>query len=188
YPGLWAGAGLNSAGVALCWTSAPGLGIPGPAVGIPAYLLIAHMLYQSSLEEAIEAARQAPQAGWFTFVLADGDGHLANVEGSPRKLAVERTSGSLARVYYGTREMTGTPPDQPVPRHPQCQRMVDLVKQSEGKIDRRGVEAFYADHESTICKHFNTLDVMIFDTTARKVHITRGPGCLARWQEFGFPA
>src|SRR5688572_4231140 len=39
YPGLWAGAGLNAAGVALCWTSA-GSG-RGPRVGIPSYLLIA---------------------------------------------------------------------------------------------------------------------------------------------------
>src|SRR5688572_15504199 len=30
YPGLWIGAGLNSAGLALCWTSGQGMGITGP--------------------------------------------------------------------------------------------------------------------------------------------------------------
>jgi len=75
YPGLWTGAGMNSAGIALCWTSASlGENIDGrgPRVGIPTYVLITQMLYQKTL-------------------------------------AVECSRGHLARVYYGTREMTGTP-------------------------------------------------------------------------------
>src|SRR5688572_31563133 len=50
YPGLWVGAGLNSAGLALCWTSA-NLGDKslGARVGIPSYVLLAHLLYQDSL-------------------------------------------------------------------------------------------------------------------------------------------
>lgn len=31
YPGLWISAGLNSSGIALCWTSAA-LDVPGPRV------------------------------------------------------------------------------------------------------------------------------------------------------------
>jgi isopenicillin-N N-acyltransferase like protein len=49
YPGLWVGAGLNSEGIALCWTSAQGKDIAGPRVGIPSYVLIAQMLYQETL-------------------------------------------------------------------------------------------------------------------------------------------
>ena len=40
------------------------------------------------------------------------------------------------------------------------------------------------DRCTTIWKHFGTLDVMVFNTTRREAHITRGPGCLGRWQQF----
>jgi isopenicillin-N N-acyltransferase-like protein len=186
YPGLWAGAGLNSAGIALCWTSAQGLEIPGPRVGIPSYVLIAQMLYQESLSAAIEEARRAKNAGWFTFVLADGEGQLANVEGSPEELAVELNRGHLARVYYGSRQMTRTPEPKTIERHPQCRRMLDLLEGSRGRLDRARLQGFFGDHESTICKHYGTLDSMLFDTTARQAHVSRGPGCSGRWQTFSF--
>ena len=127
YPGLWVGAGLNSAGIALCWTSAQGQGIPGPRVGIPSYVLIAQMLYQDTLDGAVSEARRAENAGWFTFVLADGEGRLVNVEGSPKELAVEPGRGHMARVYYGSRQMTRTAEGDAVQYHPQCRRMYDLL-------------------------------------------------------------
>jgi isopenicillin-N N-acyltransferase-like protein len=184
YPGLWIGAGLNAAGIALCWTSAGTFPASRRSPGVPTYALIAHLLYQPTLEAVVEEARRADRAGWFTFVMADRGGRLLNVEGSPEKVAVEHGRGSLVRVYYGTHEMTGTPPGQRVPRHPQCQRMVDLVEAAGGRIDRTVLQGFYGDHESTICKHFGTLDVMVFDATAGEAHVSRGPGCLGRWQRF----
>lgn len=186
YPGLWVAAGLNSAGIALCWTSIGGIKTPTLKVGVPTYVLIAHLLYQPTLEMVTEEARRAGQAGWFTLVMADGKGQLLNLEGSPERIVVERDVGSLARVYYGSREMTRTPPGQPVLRHPQCQRMMDLVGQSRGRIDRPVLQGFFADHQSTICKHFGTLDVMVYNTTLREAYVTRGPGCLGRWQRFTF--
>lgn len=186
YPGLWIGAGLNSAGIALCWTSAGMFPATSRSSGVPTYALIAHLLYQPTLDRVIEEARRATRAGWFTFVMADGNGRLLSVEGSPEKLAVEDARGSLVRVYYGTREMTGTLADEPVLRHPQCQRMVDLVAASTGRIDRPVLQRFYGDHESTICKHFGTLDVLVFDLTSREAYVTRGPGCLGQWQPFSF--
>ena len=63
--------GLNSAGLALCWTWGDGMGIKSPRVGIPAYVLIAQMLYQDSLDAALEEVQRATHAGWFAFVLAD---------------------------------------------------------------------------------------------------------------------
>src|SRR5687767_10765427 len=85
FPGLWTGAGLNSAGLALCWTSADlGNKALGARVGIPAYVLLTHLLYQPDLASAIKEAQRDKHAGWFTFVLADGEGNLVNIEGSPK--------------------------------------------------------------------------------------------------------
>jgi len=186
YPGLWAGAGLNSAGIALCWTSGSKMGISGPRVGIPSYAFIAHLLYQETLAAAIEEARRAKHAGWFTFVLSDGQGNLANIEGTPERLAVETARGHMARVYYGSREMTGTAKDRPVSFHPQCRRMLDLLEGSKGKLDRERLQGFFGDHQSTICKHGGTLDSMLFNCTKREATVSRGPGCSGRWKTFTF--
>jgi isopenicillin-N N-acyltransferase-like protein len=190
YPGLWAGAGLNSAGISLCWTSGQSLGIQSPRVGIPSYLLIAQMLYQDSLKGAVEEARRAAKfgghAGWFTFLLADGKGELVNVEGTPEKLVIEPSRGHMARVYCACREMTGTPEGKPVAYHPQCQRMLDLLGSGKGKLDLPTLQGFFGDHKSTICKHGGTLDSMLFDCTKKEAYVSRGPGCSGRWRKFTF--
>lgn len=123
FPGLWAGAGVNSEGIALCWTSAgfergpkPLKDPSPPRVGIPSYALIAHLLYQPTLDDVEREARRDLHAGWFTFVLADPRGNLLNLEGSPRGIVVERGRGHLARVDFGARESLSVDATAPVPR------------------------------------------------------------------------
>jgi hypothetical protein len=188
YPGLWAGAGLNSAGIALCWTSAA-LGQKfdgdGPRVGIPTYLLIAHLLYQDTLDAAIAEARRGQQAGWFTFVLADGKGRLANIEGSPKQVAVEMHRGHLARVYYGTQQMTKAPPGQPIPMHPRCRRTYELFLAKQGKLNRKELQRII---ETPGISEPATIDQMIFNATTREAHLSRGPRGSGRWKRFAFDA
>ena len=88
YPGLWTGAGMNSAGLSLCWHSGGGDG-KEPRVGIPAYVLIAQMLYQETLKAALEEARRATHAGWFVYLLGDAEGRHATVKGTPKKLEIK---------------------------------------------------------------------------------------------------
>ncbi len=187
YPGLWVGAGVNSAGIALCWTSAQGKGIPGPRVGIPSYVLLTQLLYQETLKDALEEAKRAPQAGWFTFVLADGKGHLANVEGSPRELAIERHKGSLARVLYGSRQLTETVEGEKIKYHPRCQNMFDLLAEAKGKLDGKKLQHFFSDPKCGICDRKGTIDMMVFDTTACTALVSRGSGYgAANWKTFAF--
>jgi hypothetical protein len=184
YPGLWTGAGMNSNGVALTWTSAGGKEIPGPRVGIPSYLLIAHLLYQPSLEAALEEARRATHAGWFTFVLADGEGRLANVEGSPHELAIEHHRGHLARAYYGSRQMTRTPEGEPVRYGDRCATMYDLLRAHDGRITSDGLKADFCRQGAGIYNDRMTIDVFLFNTTRRTLEITRGLEHTGRWQRF----
>jgi hypothetical protein len=93
YPGLWTGAGLNSEGLALCWHTGSGDG-KEPRVGIPAYVLIAQILYQDSLKGAVEEIRRATHAGWFVFLIGDGKGNHVTVRGTPKNLEV--VSGAKA--------------------------------------------------------------------------------------------
>ena len=186
YPGLWVGAGLNSAGIALCWTSASlGENIDGggPRVGIPAYVLIAQLLYQDTIDKVVAEAQRARQAGWFTFVVGDAHGELASIEASPGRLAVERTRGRLARVFYGTREMTNTPPGQSVAFHPKCQQAYNLLDAGRGKLDRIEVAKILATPPIT---NDMTIDQMIFNTSLRQAFFDRGPRGTGHWQEFAF--
>lgn len=187
YPGLWVGAGLNSAGIGFCWTSANDREkIAGPRVGIPSYVLLTQLLYQETLAAVVEEARRAPQAGWFTFVLADARGGIVNIEGSPKDLAIEHFKGHLGRHNYGTSKMTGTPEGEPARALPQGRHMDTLLAKAAGKIDRPTLQAALADHDFPVCNHGMGVDAMLFDLTAREAHVTRGPACSNRWKTFTF--
>jgi hypothetical protein len=188
FPGLWVGAGMNSAGLALCWTSADlGNQALGARVGIPAYVLLAHLLYQESLDDAAEEATRAQNAGWFTFVMGDSNGTLMNVEGSPRGVVVERYRGRLVRVGFGSRKMTGTPTDAEVQHHGRCQKMYDLLAFAAGKNDRVTLQDYFADTKHGICAGRSTIDMMVFDTTNREAYLSRGPSYGTDWKRFAFP-
>jgi isopenicillin-N N-acyltransferase-like protein len=197
YPGLWVGAGLNSAGIAFCWTWGEKLGIKAPRVGIPSYVLIAQMLYQDTLKAALEEARRARHAGWFCFVLADGKGQLANVDGTPEKLVIDTPKGNTARASYACKEILGD-----VKMLGQCSRMVDLLAEKKGKLDRVQLQSLFGDHkemtkangewDGLICKHPGfkkggfTVDSMLFNCTTKEALVSRGPGCSGRWKSFSF--
>lgn len=187
FPGMPMGAGMNSEGIALCWTSA-GLGTKGqtPRVGIPSYTLIAHLLAQKDLDSVIREARKNKHAGWFTFVLADGNGRLVNIEGSPERVVVESADGQLARVLYGSREMAGVKPGEPVKLHARCQRMYDLLRESQGKNDLSRLQDYLADPKHKINVGKDTIDMMLFDTTARTAYLSRGTSYHLSWREFTF--
>lgn len=187
FPGLWVGAGLNSAGLALCWTSAD-LGKPKqmPRIGLPAYVILAHLMYQSSLDAVIDAAKRNRHAGWFTFVMADGTGRLLNVEGSPAGIACEETTERLVRVGFGTRQMSGTPADQAVKRHARCLSMDVLLDKTRGDTDLDAMQQNFSDPARGICVGKGTIDMMVFDTTTRTAHLSRGPHYGVAWREYQF--
>ncbi len=189
YPGMWIGAGLNSAGLALCWTSAnlATSGKEGPQIGIPSYAYLTHLLYQDSLDAVVDAVNRLTPAGFFTFVLGDGDGNLLNVEATAgQRPTIERHRGNLVRVDYGSHERTGTPAGEKVKRHERCDIMDGLLTKEEGRLDRELLGRLFGTHEGGVCNHSHTLDGMVFDTTQRTAWVTRGPACSARWQEFRF--
>ncbi len=189
FPGMPMGAGMNAEGIALCWTSAD-LGTKGksPRVGIPSYMLIAHLLAQKDLDSVIREARKNKHAGWFTFVVADGNGRLVNIEGSPERVVVEQADDRLARVLYGSREMTGVKPQDPVVFEGRCQTMYDLLRESQGKNDLSRLQDYLADPKYKINMGKGTIDMMVFDTTARTAYLSRGSSYNVSWRAFVFGA
>lgn len=192
YPGMPMGAGVNSEGIALCWTSAA-LAISGkasPRIGVPSYALITHLLAQKDIESVIREAQRDKHAGWFTFVMADGNGNLVNIEGSPQGIEIERSSSHIGRVDYGIPKMIVARPGEPRKMHARCEQMNKLLDQTAGKNDRKMLERYFTEREHGILGWKSatnkSIDVMIFDTTGRKAYLSRGPEYGLEWREFAF--
>jgi hypothetical protein len=188
FPGLWVGAGLNSAGLALCWTSAE-LGKPKqvPRIGLPSYVFLAHLLYQPNLDEVQLVAKRNRHAGWFTFVMGDADGRLLNVEGSPEGITCEETRGQLVRVGFGTLERTGASSPDKIARHPRCLSAGRALDAQRGQFDLPAFQGLLGDPNAGICVGRGTIDMMIFQTTDRKAVLSRGPEYGVAWREYEFP-
>lgn len=181
FPGMPMGAGVNAEGIALCWTSA-GFDKKDqmPRVGIPSYMLIAHLLAQKDMDAVLREAQKNKHAGWFTFVMADGHGRLVNIEGSPERVVVEEADGRLVRVLYGSRQMAGSK------LHERCHRMYDLLQGTQGKNDLARLQDYFADAKYKINVGKSTIDMMVFDTTARTAYLSRGPSYQVSWRKFSF--
>lgn len=191
FPGMPTGAGINSHGIAVTWTSAL-KGKVALRAGVPSYMLIAHLLAQKDLESAMQEANRSMHAGWFTIVMADQNGNLLNIEGHPEAIAFEKGNGRMARVGFGTREITQTAPGKPVRLKPRGQHMYDLMKQTAGKNDLPTLQRYFADHEFGIAQRKKTpsmtIDMMVFDTKTKTSHFSRGPDFNLDWRKFNFDA
>jgi len=100
FPGLWACAGVNDAGLAIGWSGAGYWPSVPPIPGIPTYALVAGVLASQDVSSAIRLLGNRRHAGCFIFFLADRGGELAVVEGWPGHLAVARNEMIAARTNH----------------------------------------------------------------------------------------
>jgi hypothetical protein len=66
--------------------------------------------------------------------------------------------------------------------------MYDLLGQSQGKNDLSRLQDYFADPKHAINVGKSTIDMMVFDTTARAAYLSRGPSYKTSWREFVFGA
>ncbi len=185
FPGMPFGAGMNEHGIALCWTSAA-LGETGksPRVGLPSYVLIAHLLSQPDLASVIRVAKRDRHAGWFTFVMADSNGNLLNIEGSPSGIAIAQSNDRMLRVGFGSRKMTNVAAPATIKQHPRCEKRNQFLDGLNGKVTQNMLERAFADSKYQISVGKSTIDIMVFNTTTRTARVSRGPAYGEAWREF----
>jgi hypothetical protein len=118
--------------------------------------------------------------------MGDAKGNLVNIEGSPKEVVTESAKGRMYRVGFGSRKMTATPDDKPIKFHSRCAAVDKLIAGSSGKVDRRAMQAWFQDLKGGIAVGKPTIDMMVFDTTAKEAHVSRGPSYGVNWQTFGF--
>lgn len=193
YGGLPFSAGMNSEGIALCWTSAALRNTAqSPRVGMPSYALIAHLLSQKDIDGVVREAQRVTNAGWFTFVVNDAEGNIVNIEGSPAGIEIERSSKVMVRADYGSKKKQAEAVQLIKDWKPAARWAVfeKLLAQTAGANSKDQIQKYLQDPKYGIAsggpRKNVSIDVMLFDTTAKKAYFTRGPNYGIEWREFGF--
>jgi hypothetical protein len=62
--------------------------------------------------------------------------------------------------------------------------MYDLLAESRGRNGLSRLQGYFAGPEYRINVGKGTIDMMVFDTTARAAYLSRGPDYKAAWRKF----
>jgi hypothetical protein len=75
-------------------------------------------------------------------------------------------------------ETTGTA------RHPRCNTMDALLDRTRGRTDLDAILTNFGDPARGICVGKATIDMVVFDITARTAHLSRGPEYGIAWRQY----
>ena len=187
-PGILACAGMNSNGVSVHWNTVPQKEM---APGVPTYLIVAEILKQKTVGDALDAVLRAKRAGYFNFVIADKT-ELYDVEATPGDLDISYSGEFIGHANHFVSDKFGSTHNAgmtacSIVRH---NRMNRLLKENYGKIDLQTCMDIMRDHVRhplSICCHPGddpdpksrglTLDAWICIPSKREFWISHGSPC-----------
>ncbi|UCE80620.1 MAG: hypothetical protein JSV94_05555 [Methanobacteriota archaeon] len=194
-PGILVCAGLNSNGIGINWNTVPQ---KEPTVGVPTYIIVAEILRQKTLGDALDAVTRADRAGYFNFIITD-DTELYDVEATPSDTDISYGGEFVGHANhfvsnkFSSAENEGMTSSSIV-RHNRINR---LLKDNYGKIDLEVCMSFFRDHvnyPSSICCHPGddpdpkqrglTLDSWISIPSKRELWIAHGSPCKNEFVRF----
>ena len=196
-PGILACAGLNSNGISINWNTVPQKEM---IAGVPSYIIVAEVLKQKTLGEALDAVRRANRAGYFNFVITN-ETELYDVEATPSDLDISYSGECIGHANHFVSDMFRSTQNVGVTacsiiRH---NRMNRLLRENRGKIDLETCMSFMRDHvdyPSSICHHPGddldpkqrglTLDSWISVPSKREFWIAHGSPCENEFVRFTF--
>ena len=196
-PGILACAGMNSNGITINWNTVPQKQM---TIGVPSYLIVAEVLKQKTLGEALDAVRRARRAGYFNFVITN-ETELYNVEATPDDLDISYGEEYIGHANHFVSEKFRSTQNVGVStcsiiRHNRINR---LLRENRGKIDLEACMGFLRDHvnyPSSICYHPGdetdpkerglTLDSWISVPSKKEFWIARGSPCGSEFMRYTF--
>ena len=195
YPGLLAAAGLNSAGIAICWNSVPRLKIKK---GVPTYIIIEEILRQKTIGDALTAVMRANRAGCFSLFLSDGD-EIYHIEATPNDIEINYSADFLSHGnhYLTPRFARQEPEPENLEKYRRKassiirdNRMNKFLKENSGRISMATAQRFLKDHLNyphSICRHsdkrskysdkFLTRAAWIIEPARKELWYAGGPPC-----------
>jgi len=188
YPGILAGAGLNSKDIGISWNTVPFL---DRKVGVPTYLIVAEVLRQERIGDAIDAILRADRAGCFNFVLAN-ESEIYDVEATPSDVDITyhdtymgHANHFVSEKFYQRQDMSKLKATTFI-RH---NRMNRILAEHCGSIDLEVCMDALQDHvnyPNSICRHgsgnskqenFETEAGWVMVPADREMWLSYGPPC-----------
>ena len=152
-PGILSCAGLNSKGISINWNTVPRLEM---TTGVPTYIIVAEILRQKTLGDALDAVLRADRAGCFNFVITD-DTELYAVEATPNDVDLFYSGEYMGHANHFVSDKFHSKQkieySSSIIRH---NRMNRLLKENCGEIDLQTCMSFFRDHVNyphSICCH-----------------------------------
>lgn len=193
-PGILASAGLNSNGISICWNTVPRLEL---RIGVPTYIVVAEVLRQKTIGDAINAVIRAERAGCFNFVIAD-ETELYDIEATPTDIDIAYSDEHIAHANHFVSQKFYS--KQAIPNDDiemastiiRQNRMNTLLRQKRGQIGLDECKRFLRDHvnhPASICRHPNaglTLDSWVIVPADRQFWIAHGPPCQQEFEKYTF--
>jgi len=196
YAGNVANAGMNSNGVAISWTSVPRLEYQ---VGVPTYLIVAEILRQKRIGNAVEAVLRAKRAGCFQFFIGDAT-ETYSVEATPSDVDISYSTRYIGHSNHYTSEKFRMKQDMSKLSGStinRCNRMTRLLEENCGRIDLNICISALRDHVNyphSICQHPMqeekktgvTYDSWVMIPAEKEWWFARGPPCLNEYKKYSF--
>ena len=193
-PGILASAGVNSKGISICWNTVPRLELK---VGVPTYIIVAEVLRQKTIGDAIDAVIRAKRAGCFNFLIAD-ETELYDIEATPTDIDIAYSDEQIVHANHFVSQKFYSKQTIPnsdigmastIVRH---NRMNTLLKQKFGQIGLDDCKGFLKDHvnyPASICRHPDyglTLDSWVVVPAEMEFWIAHGPPCQHEFEKYTF--
>lgn len=178
--------GFNSAGVAK-FENALGGG-PHTRFGIPHYPVVRMMYECGSLDEVIAMLKKMPTEYSVNYLMADGEGNIADLESTPDGPQVLHDGGAgylvhtnhfLSKPFATEENFKESLPDS----FPRLERIQSLVASRYGGIGVADIQSFLTDHAgypTSICRHdksMRTVASLIAEPAEGVLHVAAGNPC-----------
>ncbi len=197
YGGLIPNIGFNAYGVAQCCDSV----YPNDSrIGVPRLVVSRAVLACKTPGEAIRKSLIPRRAAGYNHLIAHESGELYNVEVSARQFDVlyghDNFLAHTNHFLSPNMQSAENEPDELVATRVRYFRALRLLKMSARHTVRslQDIQRDHVNHPSSICNHVDlesdpfdrekTINAMIFDLTARVLHISWGNPCANRYHTF----
>jgi isopenicillin-N N-acyltransferase-like protein len=191
HPGMIGGAGVNSEGLALAWTT---LRANDAGLGVPAPFVVRKALDSGHLGAMLGAILSARRANGMGFIAGDTVAAV-NVELSATRYSVEYSHGTLGRAnHYESPSLLQFEDDSPVDGPDtilRSGRMKELLACHSGSIEPAVLMDILCDHASRpgcICYHefegWRTCAALICDPQDGVMWVSNGPPCESGFRQY----
>ncbi len=193
YAGMLAGAGMNSAGISLVWNSVPRLDLK---IGVPTYIIIADILRQDKIGDALASIFRAKRAGCFNFLIADKT-EIYSIEATPNDVGIRYSNDYLVHSnhylsdkFKEKQDIAKVAKEYSASTIIRNNRINSMLKEKYGSINLDNCKEFMCDHlnyPESICRHPDpkknkderiiTCSSFIILPSSQEMWITNGPAC-----------